>query len=830
MTKFKNYFISQKSYLIFVFILMSCGGGGGGGPDSDIPVSKIPTENVLEDESASNLFPILDLKEIETPEYFNQWGLDFINASSAYVIGATGKGVTIAVVDEALDWGHHEFLKEGILHPDSIITYSENREPTPWEKFHGTATTSIIAARRDAKDIPGNMQGVAYESQILFIATELGEPPADGDYVPISIQDYDWSFYDQTEANLYHELSSKADIINNSFGFTGQITDYPKDIFELNFPKFINALKENKNTIFVWSAGNYNGIRDTNGNKVDAADPGWLAGLSYYFSELEDNNIAVVAVDREGKIADWSNRCGVVKNSCIAAPGSRINVAIPNNLYISLNESEKASLNEDVLEYLKNHPTEAYLYASGTSFAAPHVTGALAVLKGAFRNNLSAKEIVERIYKTANKDGEYADENIYGQGLLDLGAAISPVGFLSAYSINLSSENSFSLRESFIKTGMSFGDSLKISLENDNIVLFDALGAPFFIPAVNFFQTSINSNHHDRLTYLSKNTYYSSTKNVFAFSSWDNITNSNGYNGLRLSDAGFALQNSSIDFSFFYGLNPSAHLFNPKKRLKLSKSFMNSNVFEIPWLMSVEDGFSFSFASDLISKNLSITVFSGLERQENWLSLPSFIIPKKNRSFGSYVSFENNNLEKYQSTNSFGILINKEKYLTHSFSGAFGNIRDTKSLFFSSFNTYKIAKNYELIASFNFSQVLPVKSDLYVNRISKVYESSFDIGLRKEKFLFENDTFAILVRQKPYAERGKLELNLPIGRDIEKNILYETKSISLKPQKRNISLEFIWSKNLKAGDLGSYIEISKNSFNTKSSLNFSWIFSYKEKF
>ena len=151
-------------------------------------------------------------------------------------------------------------------------------------------------------------------------------------------------------------------------------------------------------------------------------------------------------------------------------------------------------------------------------------------------------------------------------------------------------------------------------------------------------------------------------------------------------------------------------------------------------------------------------------------------------------------------------------------------------MFFSRFNKYKIYKNYELIASFNFSQVLPVKSDLYVNRISKVYESSFDIGLRKEKFLFENDTFSILLRQKPYAERGKLELNLPIGRDLEKNILYETKSITLKPQKRNISLEFIWSKNLKTGDLGSYIEISKNSFNTKSPLNFSWIFSYKEKF
>lgn len=826
MIKFKNYFIYKKLYLMLAFILVSCGGGGG----PNVPVSKVPNESVLENESASNLFPILDLKEIETPEYFNQWGLDFINASSAYLIGATGKGVTVAIVDEALDWGHHEFLKKGILHPDSVLTYSGGREPTPLEKFHGTATASIIAARRDAKDIPGNMQGVAYESQILFMATELGEPPADGDYVPISINDYDWSFYDQAEAKLYDELSGKVEVINNSFGFTGQITDYPKNTFESNFPKFIKILEKNQDTIFVWSAGNYNGIRDTNGDKVDAADPGWLAGLSYYFPKLEDNNIAVVAVDKEGKIADWSNRCGVVKNSCIAAPGSRINVAIPNNLYASLNENDKENLNEDVLQYLKNHPTEAYLYASGTSFAAPHVTGALAVLKGVFKDNLSAKEIVERIYKTANKEGEYADESIYGQGLLDLGAAISPVGFLSAYSVNLSSANSYNLGESFLKTGISFGDSLKISLKNDNIALFDALGAPFFVPAVNFFQTSMLSNHYDRLIYLNKDTYQSSTKNIFAFSSWDNITNSNGYNGLRLSDAGFTIKRSSVDFSFFYGLNPSAHLLNPEKRLKLTKSFMNSNVFEIPWLTSAEDGFSFSLASDFISRNLSITVFSGLERQENWLSLPSFIIPKKNRSYGSYISFKNNNLQKYQSKNAFGFLINKEKYHANHFSGIFGNIRDVRSLFFSSFNTYKFAINYEFIASFNFSRILPVKSDLYISKISSVYESSFDVGVQKNKFLFEDDTLAILIRQKPYAERGKLEFNLPIGRDVEKNILYERKSIFLEPSKRNISLELIWSRNLKSGDIGSYIELSKNSFNTDSPLNFSWLFAYKEKF
>ncbi len=825
MIKFKNTFVSKIINLLFVFLLISCGGGG-----SNVPVSEVPSETVMEDESASNLFPILDLKEIETPEYFNQWGLDYINASSAYVVGATGNGVTIAIVDEALDWGHHEFLREGILHPDSILTYSGNREPTPWEKFHGTATASIIAARRDAKDIPSNMQGIAYNSQILFIATELGDPPEDGDYVPISIQNYDWSYYDQKEADLYDELSSKTDIINNSFGFTGQITDYPKEVFEANFPNFINSLEKNKDTIFVWSAGNYNGIRDTSGKKVDAADPGWLAGLSYYFPELADNNIAVVAIDREGEIADWSNRCGVAKDACIAAPGSRINVAIPNNLYASLSDNEKAGLNESVLEYLKNHPTEAYLLASGTSFAAPHVTGALAVLKGAFRNNLSAKEIVDRLYKTANKEGIYADQNIYGQGLLDLGAAISPVGFLSAYSNNISSDNSFSPGISYLRTGMSFGDSLTTSLKDYTITLFDALGAPFFIPASNFLQSKISYNQLDRLKNLKTDRYQSSTINTFTFSSWNNITNLNGDNGLRLSDAGFSIKDSSINFSLYYGLSPSAHIFDPKIRFKLSKSFMDDTVFNIPWLITAEDGFSFSIASDLLSKKISMTFFSGLEREENWLSLPSFLIPKKNRSFGSYISFEKGNLRSYQSKNSIGLLINKEDYLSNSFSGAFGDLNNTKSLFFSSFNTYKFAKNYELIASLNLARILPVKSGLYITRISNVIESSFDIGLQKNKFLFEDDSFVILIRQKPYIERGELELNLPIGRDIEKNIQYEAKSIFLEPSKRNISLELIWSRDLKSGDIGSYIKISKNSMNTVSPLNFSWLFAYKEKF
>ena len=117
-----------------------------------------------------------------------------------------------------------------------------------------------------------------------------------------------------------------------------------------------------------------------------------MAGLGYYFPELAKNNVAVVAVDQEGEIADFSNRCGVAADFCIAAPGVKVPLAIPNNLFNSLSENEKSNFNDNVLDYLENYPTEAYLLGSGTSFSAPHVTGSIAVLK----NSL---EIIYPVFK-----------------------------------------------------------------------------------------------------------------------------------------------------------------------------------------------------------------------------------------------------------------------------------------------------------------------------------------------------------------------------------------------------------------------------------------------
>ena len=98
----------NKTLLFSLFILLSCGGGGGGTQMTPV-VSAAPTNPV------SN--PTLSYDELKLQyegyyEYQNQWGLEAINASSAYARGATGQGVTIGVMDSGLDDTHIEISSE----------------------------------------------------------------------------------------------------------------------------------------------------------------------------------------------------------------------------------------------------------------------------------------------------------------------------------------------------------------------------------------------------------------------------------------------------------------------------------------------------------------------------------------------------------------------------------------------------------------------------------------------------------------------------------------------------------------------------------------------
>ena len=114
--------------------------------------------------------------------------------------------------------------------------------------------------------------------------------------------------------------------------------------------------------------------------------------------------IAVGAIDERGRAAPYSNRPSSLyqARSYLTAPGTGVTgLGLDGGLTKS----------------------------SGTSFAAPFVAGAAAALSSAFPY-LKPEEVVRILLETAEDAGPKGVDFTYGRGILDLGAALAPVGDL----------------------------------------------------------------------------------------------------------------------------------------------------------------------------------------------------------------------------------------------------------------------------------------------------------------------------------------------------------------------------------------------------------------
>ncbi len=114
-----------------------------------------------------------------------------------------------------------------------------------------------------------------------------------------------------------------------------------------------------------------------------------------------DGVIGVGAVDRENKIESYSTTGNHVT---LVAPGSFIYTTSPDSSYATV---------------------------SGTSFAAPQVTGA-ATLVWSIAPHLSSGEVREILIQSADELGEEGNDIVYGYGLLNIEAAVSIASKIAA--------------------------------------------------------------------------------------------------------------------------------------------------------------------------------------------------------------------------------------------------------------------------------------------------------------------------------------------------------------------------------------------------------------
>ena len=479
---------------IVLSLSFALGGCGTIGDRSGLPPTKcieVPDGDCVPPEAfAESAAEVVE--EYRRDENFqNQWGLSHIKADVAYANlrllkgedVEPGAGVTIGFIDTGIDLEHSAFAAgTGTRTVTEEFTPDAVDETGADESSHGTAVASIAAGARLA-DSRAPL-GVAWGADVAMFALTLGT--GDGVYRPISAEDL--AFYDAEDAALYEQALSwrdgarKVDILNLSFGYTGLIDRYTEQELRDNYGSTLAALAQGdaeEKTILVWAAGNTHGYSCDPSNSdycqyqaLDAVSPSVLSGLPAFIEELRGHSIAVAALSpADGRIASFSNRCGIAADSCIAAPGEGVRFAY------------SGPYQGDVYR--------GFATSDGTSFAAPMVAGGLAIMKQLFRDQLSNTDLVTRLFATADKTGAYADSVIYGQGSMDLGAATSPVGVLEFPEGGSVGQNGFSLLSTRFQPGAAFGDGLQQSLATQQIMALDDLGAPFwyrlgrFAPAAN---------------------------------------------------------------------------------------------------------------------------------------------------------------------------------------------------------------------------------------------------------------------------------------------------------------------------------------------------------
>lgn len=798
----------QKNYILIpiLLIISACGGGGGGGSSQAPAVSIPPTpSSPTPSQPAEPSFSELKAEYENYYEYSRHWGLEAINASSAFARGATGNNVLIGITDSGLDETHAE-IKGANLSSNSDLEYS-NYIPNTRQKRHGTMVASIAAGTLD-KNNSTPMHGVGFDSDILFVAIQLAEP--DDTYDPVDLGDTDsdgnvtnpddvaedFSGIDNFFSSLFDFYDFyDADIVNNSYGFSGNIIDYSEAQVRNAFPNTILSMSQEgtsdyNKTIYVWAAGNAGGYAE-----ADNSNPELLAGMSHFIEEIQGHSIAVVSIDENGEISDFSNRCGIAKDFCIAAPGGSVTVAYPTSM-------DDAGIYEDEI----NDPTSCvqdnscYAIAGGTSFAAPFVTGGLAAISSYFNGQLGSTEIVSRLFSTANKDGVYADSAIYGQGLMDLAAATSPVGQTSAMmSYSLSGPMISASLTSLQMINPAFGDAIARGVNNHSVIFFDELQAPFRNSLNNLiadYRNQINPitgfdemQNFSRSMLSTNSEFFEVGQANFQNISNELVTPSHLLESQANKNQYFAYFNESNKTFISQGINGSWAMGIFKDTYLRNNSALRSK-FNNPWLNYTASGASFGSIKELNNAfNLAYTISAGRNKFS-----PNETFLEKNSSLLGLIELQSNlNIPSLQ----LGILQESDSNNGLAGSGALSGTKNQMTKFIG-LSSVKNLFGGKFFGSIHLGQSSDIshKSGM-LKSIKEVKSSSFGFGYIHTSIFNQNDQLTISIDQPLRVESGKLNLNVPVYRTKQKSVIFNSLSFGLRPSGREVNSKINYSTAFK---------------------------------
>ena len=304
-----------------------------------------------------------------------QWNLDLVGAPDAWPT-TTGEGVVIAIVDSGVDSRHPDLRDRLAGSVDCVGADGDPERCGPGGDTdpdgHGTHVAGIALARADNSR---GVAGVAPGATLLSVRALL---PDRCDRRPCGAT----GRAGDVAAGIRWAVAEGADVVNLSLGAAIDGSD-----------DLLAAIAE----------------ADRAGVAVVVAGPSGASGDDVVVTGAA---VVVTAVDDQRRLAPYARGTGDEAIG-LAAPGGDARAPTGDGC-----DGDHAILSDLPVP---GGETDATGCLVGTSMAAPHVSGAIALLVA---TGLSPREAVERLVATADDLGARGPDERYGAGLVDIPAAL----------------------------------------------------------------------------------------------------------------------------------------------------------------------------------------------------------------------------------------------------------------------------------------------------------------------------------------------------------------------------------------------------------------------
>lgn len=316
--------------------------------------------------------------------------LSITNTYAAQKQGYTGSGITIGIVDSGI-MPKNPAVAGRVIQQIIDVDPSQNNVNIPDVVGHGTWVAEIAAGASFGQFAGGIAPGTNLVGARII---DDNAPDDNGSSPPSQVTTADAQFLQSVTGQM---ISSNVQVMNNSWG--GITWDTTNSALNQAFDAAYADFVEKHNGLVVFAAGN-----------DSQANPSTIAALPTVANDaaLQQGWLVVAALNSNTptQLDSYSNRCGIAMNYCLAAPGDVI------------------VLDKDTLASTTN-PT--YYIVEGTSFAAPQVSGAAALVWQAYPYFSNAL-VAQTLLGTATPLGGSQPNPTFGYGVLNVGAAVNGPG------------------------------------------------------------------------------------------------------------------------------------------------------------------------------------------------------------------------------------------------------------------------------------------------------------------------------------------------------------------------------------------------------------------